>query len=287
MRGQAVLLTGATSGIGKAAAVELARRGATVLAVSRDRARGEAAVDEIRRRSGSGSVELFLADLSSQAAIRELAREVHARHDRLHVLVNNAGTLNLRRKTTVDGFEEMFALHHLAPFLLTHLLLDLLLASAPARIVNVSSAAHKIGRIDFSDLQSERDFQGLRAYAGSKLENVLFTYELARRLKASGATGAIGAGGVTVNSVHPGGVDTNIWRDMTGVRRLLMAAMRPFMLSPARGAEPVVHLASSPELAGVSGLYFHRGKPRLSSPASRDLELAARLWEASAALAPF
>jgi retinol dehydrogenase-14 len=280
MRDRVVLMTGATSGIGREAAVELARQGATILAVSRDRDRGEAAAAEIRRRAGSGAVELFLADLSSQASIRELARAVRARHDRLHVLINNAGLLNLRRQTTVDGFEETFALNHLAPFLLTNLLLDRLAAGAPARIVNVASAAHKLGRIDFADLQGERGFKGMRAYADSKLENVLFTYELARRLKEMGMTG------VTANCVHPGGVDTGLWRDMTGFLRIVMAAMRPFLLTPAQGAEPLIHLASSPELAGVSGQYFHRMKPRQSSAASRDRALSARLWEVSAALAP-
>jgi NAD(P)-dependent dehydrogenase (short-subunit alcohol dehydrogenase family) len=280
MKDRVVLMTGATSGIGRETAVELARRGAAVLAVSRDRARGEAAAEEIRRRSGSGSVELFLADLSSQASIRELARAVRARHDRLHVLVNNAGIINLRRRTTVDGLEETFAVNHLAPFLLTNLLLDRLSAGAPARIVNVASAAHKFGRVDFTDLQGEAAFKGLRAYADSKLDNVLFTYELARRLEERGLTG------VTANCVHPGGVDTGIWRGMTGFLRLAMAAMRPFLLTPARGAEPLIHLASSPELSGVTGRYFHRMKPRRSSAASRDRALAARLWEASAALAP-
>jgi NAD(P)-dependent dehydrogenase (short-subunit alcohol dehydrogenase family) len=285
MAGRVVLITGATSGIGKEAAVGLAKQGATLLAVSRDRARGEEAVAEIRRRSGSGAVELLLADLSSQASIRELARAVRARHDRLHVLVNNAGILNLQRQMTVDGMEETFALNHLAPFLLTNLLLDRLVASAPARIVNVASAAHKFGRIDFGNLQGTSGdaagFKGMRAYADSKLENVLFTAELARRLKEMGTTG------VTANCVHPGGVDTGLWRDMTGFLRIVLIAMRPFLLTPARGAEPLIHLASSPGLAGVTGQYFHRRKPRRSSAASRDPALAARLWEASAALAPY
>jgi NAD(P)-dependent dehydrogenase (short-subunit alcohol dehydrogenase family) len=271
-------MTGSTSGIGKEAAVELARRGATVLAVSRDRARGEAAAAEIRSRSGNGAVELLLADLSSQAAVRALAREVRARHDRLHVLINNAGVLNLQRRTTVDGFEETFALNHLAPFLLTNLLLDLLTASAPARIVNVASAAHTWGRVDFADLQSGRAFNGLRAYADSKLENVLFTYELARRLEGTG---------VTANCVHPGGVKTHIWRDMSGFLRIVIAAISPFLLSSAKGAEPLIHLAAAPELEGVSGRYFHRMKARKSSPASYDRGTAARLWAASAALAPY
>jgi NAD(P)-dependent dehydrogenase (short-subunit alcohol dehydrogenase family) len=284
MAGRVVLMTGATSGIGKEAAAELAKQGATLLAVSRDRTRGEAAADEIRRRSGGGAVELFLADLSSQASVRELAGAVRARHGRLHVLINNAGLLNLQRRTTADGIEETFALNHLAPFLLTNLLLDRLLASAPARIVNVASAAHTFGRIDFANLQGTSGetagYNGMRAYATSKLENVLFTYELARRLKGMGTTG------VTANCVHPGGVDTGLWRDMKGSLRLLMAAMRPFLLTPARGADPLIHLASSPELAGVTGQYFYRRKPRRSSAASRDPGLAARLWEVSAALAP-
>lgn len=286
MTDRVVLITGSTSGIGKEAAVELAKQGATVLAVGRDRARGEAAAEEIKARSGSGAVELFLADLSSQASVRELAREVRGRHGRLHVLLNNAGTLNLRRRTTVDGLEETFALNHLAPFLLTNLLLDLLVASAPARIVTVASAAHEYGRIDFDDLQGERDYKGLRAYANSKLENVLFTYELARRLEGAGPKER-GITGVTANCVHPGGVKTNIWRDMSGFLRVLLAVIHPFLLTPARGAEPLIHLASSPALAGVTGRYFHRMKPKRSSPASRDPAVAARLWEASAALAPY
>jgi retinol dehydrogenase 14 len=277
MQGRVVLITGSTSGIGKVTALELAQQGATVLAVSRDRARGEATVAELRSRAGGGAAELFVADLSSQEEVRRLAREVRARHERLHVLVNNAGAIFRTRRATADGLEGTFALNHLAPFLLTHLLRDLLQASAPARVVTVASAAHRFARIDFDDLQGERRYRWARAYAQSKLANVLFTYELARRLEGTG---------VTANCLHPGGVATGLWRESRGFVRALLWLGRPFMLGPERGAETMIYLAAAPEVEGVSGRYFVRKEEQRSSAASYDRDTAARLWDVSAALAP-
>ena len=277
MRGRVCLVTGATSGIGKVAALELARRGARVLVVSRDQARGEATVAELKVQSASLSIDLLIADLSSQASFHELARDVRSRYDRLHVLVNNAGALYTRRRVTVDGIEATFALNHLAYFLLTELLLPLLKASTPARIVNVASDAHRPGRIRFDDLQGEPRYSGGRAYCQSKLANVLYTYELARRLEGSG---------VTANALHPGAVATAFWRDVRPPFRWALPVAQLFMISPERGAETLVHLATSPAVEGVSGKYFVKCAETRSSPASYDTETAGRLWRVSAEMAP-
>jgi NAD(P)-dependent dehydrogenase (short-subunit alcohol dehydrogenase family) len=274
MQGKICLVTGATGGIGRETARGLAARGATVIVVGRDRARGEAAVESIRSDTGSSSVELMLADLSSQAAIRQLAAAVLGRHPRLDVLVNNAGALFPRRGFTVDGIERTFALNHLGYFLLTTLLLDRLRKSAPARIVNVASAAHRWGRMRLDDLQAERRYVAFLAYSNSKLANLLFTYELARRLEGSG---------VTANAVHPGTVASE-FGTVGGWFGLAFGAVKPFLLSPTEAAATSIYLASSPEVAGTNGKYFIKCRERRSSGASQDHEAAARLWQASEAL---
>lgn len=273
IRGRICLITGATSGIGKATAHALAKSGATVVLVGRDASKSEAVVAGIRAATGNEDVHLLLAELSSQASIRELARDFRNQHERLHVLVNCAGAFFRDRHVTVDGLEMTFALNHLAYFQLTKLLLDGLEASAPARIVNVTSGAQSMGRIRFEDLQGEHGYRGQAAYSQSKLANVLFTYELARRLEGAG---------VTATCVHPGVVRSNFGRENPPLTwRLVMPVVTPFMRSPEKGAETVVYLASSPEVETVTGQYFLDLKPKRSSKLSYDPDIARRLWEVS------
>jgi NAD(P)-dependent dehydrogenase (short-subunit alcohol dehydrogenase family) len=275
MAGKTVLITGGTAGIGKATALGLATMGAHVAITGRDPARTEAVAGEIRA-AGGGQVDALVADLSSQSEVRRLADEVRQRLSRIDVLVNNAGGYLHTRHVTVDGLEHTFAVNHLAPFLLTNLLPDRLKHSAAARVVTVSSRAHAEGRIDFDDLQGERSYSGARAYNQSKLANVLFTYELARKLQATP---------VTANALHPGVVNTSFGtEDPAGVQRLLVPFMRPFMKTPAEGAATPIHLASAPDLEGVTGRYFANSKPKKSSQRSYDEATAARLWEVSAVL---
>jgi len=269
-------VTGGTGGIGLATASGLAGLGARVGIVGRDPGRTADAADAIRRTAAGARVDTFVADLSSQAEVRRLADEVLASYPRLDVLVNNVGGYWAHRHVTADGLEHTFALNHLAPFLLTELLRGLLGTSAPARVVNVSSGAQAMGRIDFDDLQGEHDYNGQRAYNQSKLANVLFTYELARRLEGTG---------VTANVLHPGVVRTRFGQEDSGRwMRLMLPVVRPFMKSPEQGARTSVHLASAPELADVSGRYFANSAPRKSSARSYDAQVAARLWEVSAEL---
>lgn len=271
-----MVVTGATSGIGQKAAATLAYSGAHVVLVGRNPARTEAALADVRRRSGSNAVEAMLCDLASQAEIHRLAEEFRARHPRLDVLVNNAGTVKNRRTLTEDGIETTFAVNHLAPFLFTNLLLDLLEASAPARIVNVSSVAHYRGTMDFDDLGFERGYRIMRAYSRSKLANVLFTRELARRLAGTG---------VSANAVHPGTVATRIWDGAPAwTQPFFVVAKKFFMISPAAGAETIVYLAASPEVEGKTGLYFDGKRIKEPSPLACDDTAAERLWEESARL---
>jgi len=233
MKGRVVLITGATSGIGKETAIGLARMGATLVLVGRDHTKAEQTASEIAERTGSRDVTMLLADLSSMKEVRRLSEEVMKTIPRLHVLVNNAGGIFMRRQITADGYELTFALNHLSPFLLTNLLLDLLKKNAPARIVTVASMSHFVSRIDFEDLMGERRYNGFRAYNQSKLANVLFTYELARRLKGTG---------VTANCLHPGPVASNFGRDQ-GFFGFLTRIGAPFLLSPKRGAKNSIYLA--------------------------------------------
>jgi retinol dehydrogenase 14 len=270
------LITGATSGIGKATATGLASMGASVVMVGRDRSRSQAALAEIKEGSPNGSVDLMLADLSSQQEIRRLADEFKEAYPRLDVLINNAGVIRGRRVTTADGLETTFAVNHLAHFLLTNLLLDVLEASAPSRIINVTSGEQRNGTIDFDDLQGKKQYKTAKAYSQSKLANVLFTYELARRLEGTG---------VSANCLHPGaGVRTNLGSGVSGVFGFTVRALTPLMKSPEKGAETSIYLASSPEVEGVSGGYFVKKAEARSSDASHDERLARRLWEASADL---
>ena len=275
MAGKTVLVTGATGGIGRATALGLAAMGAHLAITGRDRGRTEGAAREIRA-AGGGQVDVFVADLSSQAEVRRLADEVLNSLSRIDVLVNNVGGYWNTRHVTADGLERTFALNHLAPFLLTSLLLDRLKQSVPTRVVTVSSNAQALGRIDFDDLQGARSYSGARAYNQSKLANVLFTYELARRLQATA---------VTANALHPGVVRTAFGaEDPAGIQRLLVPFLRPFMKAPAQGAATSIHLASAPELEQVTGSYFANSKPKRSSRRSYDEAAAARLWQVSADL---
>ncbi|MEU4234507.1 SDR family oxidoreductase [Nonomuraea sp. NPDC026600] len=275
MAGRTVLVTGATGGIGKATALGLATMGARLAIVGRDRGRTEGAAREIRA-AGGGQVDAFVADLSAQSEVRRLAAELLQSLSRIDVLINNAGGYWHTRHVTADGLEHTFAVNHLAPFLLTNLLLDRLKRSAPARVVTVASNVQSLGRIDFADLQGEQSYSGGTAYNQSKLANVLFSYELARRLRATS---------VTANALHPGMVNTS-WgaEDPALFQRLVVPFIRPFMKTPARGAATSIHVASAPELEQVTGRYFANGKPKRSSQRSYDEAAAARLWQVSADL---
>ena len=276
MDGKVCLITGATSGIGKATAMGLASMGASVVMVGRDRGRGEAALAEVKEGSASASVDLMLADLSSQQEIHRLADEFKEAYPRVDVLINNAGVIRSKRVTTADGLEMTFAVNHLAYFLLTNLLLDVLKASAPSRIVNVASGEQRNGTIDFDDLQGEKGYKTAKAYGQSKLANVLFTYELARRLEGTG---------VSVNCLHPGaGVRTNLGSGVSGIFGFTVRALTPLMKSPEKGAQTSIYLASSPEVEGLSGRYFVKKAEARSSDVSHDERIARRLWEASAEL---
>ena len=270
MRGKVAMVTGANAGMGKEIALALAGKGATVVMVCRDAGRGEAARAEVRQRSGNPAVEMMIADLSSQRSIRSLVREFESHHEQLHVLVNNAGVILPRRVETADGLEAVLATNHLGPFLLTNLLLPALAAGAPARVVTVSSQVEGMGKIAFDDLQSTKSYSESGSYNASKLANVLFTYELARRLAGTG---------VTANAVEPGFVKTNL---KVPFPFSLFSFMRG---SPVDGAKPTVFLATSPEVEGVSGRFFNnKGVATTSSKLSNDEEVARRLWKVSAEL---
>lgn len=276
MSGKTVLITGGTGGIGRATAIRLASMGAKVGITGRDIGRAQRAAAEIASESGRGAVDIFAADMSSQSEVRRLAGQILAAYPRLDVLINNVGGFWSHRHVTADGLERTFALNHLAPFLLTSLLLDRLIASAPARIVTVASGAQSMGKIDFDDLMGKRKYSGQQAYNQSKLANVMFTYELARRLSGTG---------VTATAVHPGMTNTAFSaEDPSRVFAPLVTVMRPFMKKPERGADTSVYLASSPEAKGLTGQYFANRRPRQSSKSSYDTEATARLWRVSADL---
>lgn len=275
MKDRVVMVTGANSGIGKAASLALAKMGATIVMVARNAEKGETTRTEIMKESQNNSVDLFLADLSSLDSVRQLAAEFQKRYSKLHVLINNAGLFNQRRHVTTDGYENTFATNYLAPFLLTNLQLDLLRASAPSRIINVSSVGHYNGHINFDDLHLEKEYGGWKAYGQSKLALVLFTHELAKKLQGTG---------VTVNAVHPGTVATNIWSRPLGPVGFIMALPKLFMTSPEKGAETIVYLASSPDAKSLSGEYLEKLKVKKSSDESYNEEIAQRLWDVSAKL---
>ena len=276
MTGKTVLITGGTGGIGRATAIRLASMGARVGITGRNTGRVQRAAAEIASESGNGAVDGFGADMSSQAAVRRLADEVLAAYPRLDVLINNVGGFWSHRHVTADGLEHTFALNHLAPFLLTSLLLDRLKASAPARIVTVTSGAQSMGTIDFDDLMGEVKYSGQQAYNQSKLANVMFTYELARRLAGTG---------VTATALHPGMTNTAFSaEDPSRVFAALVKVMRPFMRKPERGADTPVYLASSPAAEGLTGQYFANREAKKSNKSSYDTEATTRLWRVSADL---
>jgi NAD(P)-dependent dehydrogenase (short-subunit alcohol dehydrogenase family) len=270
LREKIAMVTGANSGMGKEIALALAAIGATVVMVCRNPQRGEAARAELQAKTGNHEIELLVADLSSQQSIRRLVEEFQARHDRLHVLVNNAGMSSPKRQETVDGLETVFATNHLGPFLLTNLLLPVLTTGAPARVITVSSGAQAMGKIDFDDLQSNKSYAEIRVYNATKLANLLFTYELARRIAGTG---------VTANAVEPGFVKTNL---KVPFPFSLFAFMRGKAVD---GARPSVYLATSPDAAGVNGSFFNsKSQTTRSSKLSYDEGVAKRLWQVSAKL---
>jgi NAD(P)-dependent dehydrogenase (short-subunit alcohol dehydrogenase family) len=272
MRGRVVVVTGASSGIGAEAAVELARLGATVVPVGRDEKRLTRTAARIREANSEGAAEPLQADFSSLEEVRRLASEIRARHPRVHVLVNNAGLVAGTRALTEDGLETTIAVNHLAPFLLTNLLLEVLRASAPARVVTTSSDAHRSGRLDLDDLRGERQWSAWSAYSRSKLANVLFTRALARRLEGTG---------VTANCLHPGVIRTRLARGVALPIRIGWRAVSLAFGSPLRGASTIVYLASSPEVDGVSGGYFVKSRQATPSRRAMDDELGERLWRVS------
>lgn len=268
-----VIVTGANAGMGKAASIALARTGASVVMLCRSRERGEKAVNEVRALTGNNSVELMLCDLGSLKSIEHFCREFKSRYNKLDVLVDNAGIIHRDRHETVDGYEATFGVNYLGHFLLTNRLLDILTASAPSRIIILASSEHRKGRIEFEDINLTKDYSLKRAYRQSKLANVLFTYELAERLKGTG---------VSANCVHPGVINTGMTIKFCtdgGYGKFVAWILRPFFRSPERGAETAVYLATSPEAEGVTGKYFYLKKPIASSERSYDRELARRLWD--------
>jgi NAD(P)-dependent dehydrogenase (short-subunit alcohol dehydrogenase family) len=274
MQGKTVVITGATSGIGEIAALELAGMGARIVAVARDKSRGEATLARLDEKAPGRAHKMHYADLAQLADMKRVAAEIVASEPRIDVLINNAGAMFARRQLTRDGFELTFALDHLSYFVVTAGLRERLLTSAPARIINTSSAAHQGARFDINDLQTEK-YTSLRAYAHAKLENIMFTRELAQRLKGSR---------VTANALHPGVVATRFGHESGGVVSPLLKLVQHFAISPEKGAQTIVYLASSPEVADVSGEYFYKCKPAAPTRAARDDRLAAELWQKSVAL---
>ena len=276
MNGKTCLITGATSGIGRVTARELAAMGAQVIIVGRNPQRCQETVDTIRQETGNREVDFLLADLSSQAQVRRIAEEFQKKVPSLNVLINNAGAVFMKRHTNLDGIEMTIALNHLSYFLLTSLLLECLKSSAPARIVNVASDANQGAKIDFDDLQGLHKYAGFRAYSQSKLANILFTFELAHRLDGSG---------VTANALHPGFVSSNLAKNNGPLVRSAMKIAHLWAISPEKGARTSVYLASSPEVEGVNGKYFVNEKETQASPEAYNQEVAHKLWEISIILA--
>lgn len=269
IKGKTAIITGATSGLGRVTAMTLARRGAELVLPVRSTEKGEALKKEIRDKTGNASVEVMSCNLASMNSIRQFAEAFREKHDRLHILINNAGIWEMKRRQSDDGIEMNFAVNHLAPFLLTNLLIDIIKASAPARIINVSSMIHKQARMKFDDLEGKKRWNRMQAYAQSKLANILFTKKLARDLKGSG---------ILVNCLHPGVVNTNLFDQMPAFSRKIFEL---FMISPEKGAQTTIYLATSPLINGISGEYFAKGKMAKTTRHAQDMKVADRLWEVS------
>ncbi len=273
LKGKICIVTGSNSGIGKVTALEIAKMGATVIMVSRDRNKGEKALEEVRNLSGNKDVELMLCDFASQKSIRKFAEEFKSKYQKLHILVNNAGLILTEKTITEDGIESTFAINHIGYFLLTELLLDVIRESTPARIVNVSSDAHKTGHIDFDDINFERKkYSSTGAYCNSKLANILFTRELAKRLKGTK---------ITVNCLHPGVISSNFGNNMSGIFGFLIKIAKPFFTTVEKGAETQIYLATSPQVEDVTGEYFSKKKVAYSTSEANNEQIAKRLWDIS------
>ena len=273
-----ILITGSTSGIGKAAVKVLARMNYNLILIAKDEYKVRKLINELIDITGNKNIEYFICDLSSMQDIKRVAEDIKAKHDHLDVLINNAGLIINERKTTIDGFEYTFALDHLSYFLLTGLLIDLLKAGNSPRIINTSSAAHMGGHMDFCDLMQDKRYSAIKAYCQAKLANVLFTYELARKLNGSG---------ITVNCLHPGTVNTNFGNDIKGFMGKVFKLFKPFLISPDKGAETLVYLATSDEVSTTTSKYFYKKKPKQSSSATYKLEIANLLWNVSEKLTKF
>lgn len=276
MKGKVVVITGATSGIGQVAAETLAGMGARIVQVARDKSRGEAALARLRQRAPGLAHTIHYADMSQLSQMKQVAAQIAAAESRIDVLINNAGALFSSRQVTEDGLELTFALNHISYFVLTLGLRERLVASSPTRVVNTSSDAHKRARLDFSDLQSARGYSGFKVYGRSKLCNILFTRELARRLAGAG---------VTANCLHPGFVATRFGDQSGGALSFAVRAAKVFAISPEKGAETIVYLASSPDVANVSGEYFYQCRATTPTHEAQDDDAARRLWAETAKLA--
>lgn len=269
IQGKICLITGATSGIGKETAKVFAAKGAIVVLPIRDSLKGDILKDEILEQTPDAKIELMHCNLASFDSIRSFVKEFKSKYDKLHLLINNAGIWETKRNLSEDGVEMNFAVNYLAPFLLTHLLLDTIKMSAPARIINVSSEAHRNGKINFTDLESGKSFSSFKSYSQSKLANILFTKKLSQQLKDTG---------VTVNCLHPGVVSTGLFEKMPG---LFTTVMKPFMLTPTKGAETSIYLATSPEVEKITGEYFVKKKPKKPATVALRQDVANKLWEVS------
>ena len=276
MRGKTVVITGGTSGIGEVAAVALARMGARIVLVARDKARGEATLARLRDSAPGVAHSVYYAELLRLVEMKRVAAQIADHESRIDVLINNAGALFATRRTTEDGLECTFALNHMAYFVVTDGLRERLSVSASARIINTASAAHQSAKLDFDDLQSAKGFGAMKAYSRSKLCNILFTRELARRLRGTG---------VTANCLHPGFVATRFGDESGALMSWVVWIAKSFAIAPAKGAQTIIYLASSPDVAKTTGRYFYESVPALPSPAAQDDRSALLLWQRSAALA--
>lgn len=272
MKDQIALITGASSGIGKATALELARRQYTLILISQNERRGTQIIRDIYKAVPDAEAEFMPCDLADLKAVRQVAANIHLKYSHLDVFVNNAGILPGQREITPDGFERSWATNHLGPFLLTNLLLDLVKQAPAARVINVSSEAHRLGKIELDPMINEKKYSAFAAYCDSKLANVLFTYELARRLELTK---------VTVNALHPGVIASSFGQTGSGLLKWLFRLGRPFMQTPEKGAATVIYLATSPEVASTTGMYFKNKKPIKSAPLSYNQTLARQLWQLS------